>query len=234
MSEALATQESAEVQPSILTVIANAAKDPSVDPQKMIALLELQERIMHRESVMAFNAAMARLQKKLPTISKDGAIEYSGKRQTYSKYEHIDEEIRPHLLEEGFSFSFNSVPLNNESLYEATLSHSGGHSIKASIALPYDKSGGKNDIQARGSASSYARRYLVCMMLNIITKDQDDDGNGGPVTPEQLAELVQLVKDSGANLPLFLKYMKVKTLNDIPRTQFQQAKTKLQEKLKGK
>ena len=164
---------------AILSVIARAAADPSVDVTKMQALLDMQLRIMERTAEAQFNAAMSRLQPKLPRIVREGKASYGqGKGgYAYARYEDIDHQIRPLLNAEGFALSFDSVWGEKLCTIIGKLSHAGGHSTAASIPLPLDTSGGKNGIQGMGSTLSYGKRYCVGMLLNIVTVGEDDDAH---------------------------------------------------------
>jgi hypothetical protein len=57
------------------------------------------------------------------------------------------------------------------------------------------------------------------MHLNIIERDEDDDGNGGkhPVTPEQAAEIRALIVSSGANEARFLNWAAAASVEEIPK-----------------
>ena len=44
------------------------------------------------------------------------------------------------------------------------------------MVLPLDTSGSKNAVQAVGTSVSYGKRYVMCAMLNIATRGEDDDG----------------------------------------------------------
>lgn len=46
------------------------------------------------------------------------------------------------------------------------------------MLLPADVSGNKNAVQAFGSSTSYGKRYVLCALLNITTRGQDDNGHG--------------------------------------------------------
>lgn len=216
---------------SLISVVSNAITNPDIDPAKLHSLLDFQLRLMDKKAEMAFNDAMTRLQPKLPIIEKRGEITYGGKSQKYAKYEDIDAKIRPLLLDEGFSFSFNSKQEEKGTVYSGTLSHSGGHSKTIQTPpLPADTSGGKNAIQALGSTVSYAKRYLVGMLLNIITKGEDDDAQLiGEINGEQLMELEKLIVDTNSKKEGFLKYLGVKSLKEIQARDFQKAVTLLKQ-----
>ena len=64
-------------------------------------------------------------------------------------------------------------------------------------------------MQAVGSSTSYARRYLLEMHLHLIKRDEDDDGNGGsrPVSQEQADALRAGLAAAGMNEGRFLKWL---------------------------
>lgn len=166
----------------MLSMIERAASNPQVDVDKLEKLIALQERAMQKEAEIAFNQAMTRLQKKLPAITKKGKIEFTDKKGTdrqtpFAKYEDIFLVIGPLLQAEGFHLSFNSTWNSGDGvIISGTLHHNKGHFTKSEMRLPLDTSGSKNNLQAMGSTLSYGKRYLSGMLLNLITKDEDDDG----------------------------------------------------------
>jgi hypothetical protein len=178
-------------EPTLLDIIAAVATNPNVDIDRIRELVALKERTEAREAEKAFNAAMARLQPRLPVIEKRGRVAFKETKYSFARYEDIDDAIRPLLCAEGFSLSFDST-LNDKGqvVYTGTLAHAAGHSKHAGMILPADTSGAKNGIQAIGSTVSYAKRYLVGMLLNIITREVDDDGNTAePITNAQALDI---------------------------------------------
>src|SRR5262245_6916743 len=89
----------------MFAAIAKAVSDPNLDIDKMERLLAMHERLAIEQRKIAFQAAMARLQEKLPQIAKDAEI--PGKngiiKGRYVRLETLDAVIRPLLAEEGFS-----------------------------------------------------------------------------------------------------------------------------------
>lgn len=169
---------------SVISVIERLASSPDLDPMKMEKILEMQERLFAKRGEISFNEAMARLQPILPTIEHDAKIVHKDKVgketliSTYARYETIDAKIRKLYTAEGFSVSFNSRKNpNGTTTYSALLSHKDGHSRSAEVDLPADTGGAKNAVQAVASTVSYAKRYLLCMLFNIVTSGTDDDGN---------------------------------------------------------
>lgn len=161
----------------VLAVIERATLNPEIDIEKMERLLALQERVLAKQAEMLFNQAMVRLQPLLPIIEHDAEIKHSGKLiSTYVRYDTIHKKVSPLYLAEGFALSFTSKKNANGSVtYTGLLSHRDGHSRNAEMDLPPDVSGAKNPVQAVGSTISYAKRYLVGMLLNLVTSDEKDD-----------------------------------------------------------
>lgn len=222
---------------SLLNVIARAAQDPTVDPAKMRELLQLQRDVMADRARAAYRAALAKLQAELPQVEKTGRIEVDGKlRSRFAKLEDIDRAIRPICAAHGFSFSFDSKPGPNGTTYTCEMSHDGGHAEMKTLTLPTDTGAGRNAVQSVGSTTSYARRYLLGMHLNLVTKDEDDDGQGGQrlITPEQAEELRTTLEKVGGNPKRFLAHFKCTDFTGIMEKQLATAQRMIAEKGKGR
>lgn len=223
-------------QSTMLSIIEKASTSKDVNVDNLKAMLDMQERIMNKNAEIAFNQAMTRLQPKLPAIKKDAKIKHNGKLiSTYAKYEDIDRIIRPLYIEEGFSVSFNSKKNADGSVtYYGTLAHVEGHSRTAEIDLPADTSGAKNAVQAKGSTMTYAQRYLVGMLFNLVFTDLDDDGRASNkmISDEQVAEINSLIKNTGTDSARFVKFMAVDSVENILAKDYQKAINALNAKVK--
>lgn len=203
----------------LLSVIAQAVADPRMDVEKMSKLLDMHERITADQRKTAFMAAMARLQAKLPQIEKTGRIVVKGtERSRYARIEDIDVAIRPMLAEEGFSFSFDTES-SDARLYKisARLSHRDGHSETKTLTLPIDSSDYRSAVQSAGSTVSYGKRQLIKMHLNMVERDEDNDGNAtARITQDQADTLRDLLAElKPEDKPKFLDYMGVAKLEEI-------------------
>jgi ERF superfamily len=227
-------------QPTPMELIAAIARDPSIPVDRIAALIGLQERMEAREAEKAFHAAMARLQPQLPAVERRGMVAYSGTKFNFATYEDIDDAIRPLLCAEGFSLSFNSTTADGKATYTGTLAHSAGHSKSASMILPADETGGKNKIQAVGSTISYAKRYLVGMLLNIVTKGIDDDANSAdPISDDQALGIRTMLDVLAMTPPQAEKFwawteVPTKRPEDIQRRQYEKIRKWLAQQLRGK
>lgn len=220
----------------ILSVIARAAADPSVDIDKMERLLEMQERVLSRDARAAYYTALAEMQPNLPVITENGGIKDRGGniQSTYALWEDVNEAIRPILAENGFALSFKVRRAESEIITTGILSHRAGHSEETELALPTDTSGSKNAVQAVGSSTSYGKRYTAFALLNLTSAGEDDDGDKGgrpePVSREQLDTLLGVADAVSADKAKFSKIFGVASLRDIPAKQYDEALRRLREK----
>lgn len=176
----------------MLGMIERLASNPDVDVDKMKQIMDMKEHMFNKQAEVEFNAAMARVQAKLePVVAK------SENKQTESKYAKINAIVKvaaPIYTQEGFALSFNTdaCPVEEHSMKgwfriicEAT--HSAGFAKKYHVDLPPDLAGiagkvNKTGIHAFKSTLSYGKNMLICMIFNIVTESEDDDGQaaGGP------------------------------------------------------
>lgn len=219
---------------SIFQVLERAARDPNVDVDKMERLMAMAERAHDRSARVAYNAALAEMQPKLPVVNERGRIEVpakdgkTGHSTPFAKWEDINDAIRPMLAEYGFALSFR-VGMAQDGKIEVTgvLSHREGHSEQTMITLMHDSSGSKNAVQAVGSSTSYGKRYTAMALLNITTRGEDDDarlaGMGATLTPEQITTIQELIESVGADKPRFLKFMAAENIASILAKDFDRA-----------
>lgn len=199
--------------PVVLNALLSLAKDPTLNIDVFDRLIALQERTQDRQAERAFNAAFVRMQAKMPTVKKDGSLEYPvDKNQPngpkylvskFAKWETIEKAIRPCYTSEGFSLSFNIGQRTGDGgglMVSAVLRHEAGHKeIGEPFPVPLDTSGGKNNNQAYGSSLSYGKKYSAFAALNIVTEGEDDDGvaaGARNLTKEQAADIKALVSEA--------------------------------------
>lgn len=225
MTKEIQTQQKTD----IISVIDKAMSNPDMDVVKIQQLLDMQERIMSKQAEIDFNNAMAKLQEEMPVIKQSASINHSGRMiAKYAKYEDIDRMIRPIYVKNGFSLSYDSVYNGNVVEYRGTVHHVSGHSQNATIVLPSDSSGSKNQVQAMGSTLTYAKRYLITMLLNIITTNEDDDGASVqgkiiPITSDQEKKIEDLMKKNDVPNKQVVDYFNVKAISAMTLDQAREA-----------
>lgn len=180
--DATATAIATVTPNNVVSMFERAARDKSIDADKLEKLIGLQERIMRLNAEAAFNRAFQAMSAELPVIRRDGAVlNKQGQVQSrYSKYETLNEILKPIERKYGFSRSFRtSYPAPGLVNVKGVLRHEEGHSEVSEFQGPAEDSGNKNKIQALGSTNSYGRRYTTIDLLNITCEGVDDDGRGG-------------------------------------------------------
>jgi hypothetical protein len=236
---------------AVLSMIERAARDPSVDIDKLERLMKMQEDRANKIAQKAFDVALAEMQPKLPVIGRKGRIEVrektsSGKRDgdlqqstPYALWEDINEAIRPILAEHGFSLTFRHGR-TPEGLVTVTgiLAHREGHREEDTFTLQHDSTGSKNAVQAVGSSNSYGKRYTAINLLNITTRGQDDDGRAAgaddTITQDQVEQLIALADEVHADKRAFCQYFKVEGIAQLPAKEFNRAVSALNKKRSAK
>lgn len=192
----LSTVETAEtglqVAPSpLMGIIAAASTDGNVDADKLMKLLEANERYEENEAKKAYHVAIAAFQEELPNIVKDA----QGHNSKYAKLPGVIAIVAPLLSKNGLSHSWTTKCDSDAIIVTCKITHKYGHSEETSLSAAADGSGNKNSIQALGSTVTYLKRYTLEAALGLA--EEDDDGNGaadpkkGPPdpTPEEQKRL---------------------------------------------
>jgi ERF superfamily protein len=167
---------------SLIHMIAQAARDPSIDINKFERLMEMHERLTAREAEKAFNAAMTACQLEMKQIATDA--ENPQTRSRYATYAKLDAHLRPIYTRHGFALSFDEGESKPDSVRVVCIvSHVAGHSRSYHRDIPADGKGAKGgDVMtkthAAGAAGSYGARYLLRGIFNVAIGELDNDGNG--------------------------------------------------------
>lgn len=101
----------------------------------------------------------------------------------YASLEDIQKQIKPHLQKAGLVVTQANVVIDGAPYVESRVwDVSSGEYISSQFPVIV----GKVSAQDYGSAVSYAKRYSLSGLLNLIVADEDDDANtvsvGGAVT----------------------------------------------------
>lgn len=231
--------EQANASPAEMAVV---LLSKGVKPEDLEKMLALQERYEANQARKAYCEEMALVQQSIPKVKKTLENKQTG--SMYAGLDDIIHDIKQIYTERGFSVSFyeGDSPLEGHIRVLADVRHRRGHKETYHYDMPLDGKGIKGNvnmtpIHAKGSSTSYARRYLMCMIWNIPTGD-DDDGNeaGGTETEyideQQLNTLVDTIGDTGADMGRFVSYMGIATLAEMPKRDFNRAIIALNSKKK--
>jgi len=231
----LPSQRSTETA-AVISMIAQAARDPSVDIDKLERLILMRERMEAKAAEAAFNEAMTAAQSEMRAVAADSANPST--KSKYASYFALDRAVRPIYTAHGFALSFNTGDGAPDNCVRILCDVScGGHTRRYHFDMPADGMGAKGGAvmtrtHAAGSAATYGRRYLLLMIFNIAIGNDatDDDGNGaaggrgqGTITDEQARDISLLITETKSDLTKFIKFFKIETLPELPAQRFAQA-----------
>ena len=212
-----------------------AIEKGNIDLEKLEKLMRLQREHEADNAKKAFNSNMVLTQQDIPCVAKTLKND-----QTHSKYASLDEIItqtKKIYTQHGFSISFyeGETPMVGCIRICADVVHAQGHKETYHYDVPMDGVGIKGNanmtaIHAKASSTSYAQRYLMCMIWNIPTADNDAQDIGQVIeyiTDKERSELTDLAVDCQANMPKLMAYLKVEDLSKLPKSEFQKAKLAL-------
>lgn len=157
----------------MLQMIERVALDPNADVSKLEKLIELSERVSDRQAKADFDKSMLGFQIEKGVIEKAS----TANKTKYAKLEYMQSMVDPVLRKHQLFVRWNTEALPSEKTRVTCIcTHIGGHSETSSMDVNPDKSGSKNEIQAEGSAITYAQRYTMKSLLGLVIAE-DTDGN---------------------------------------------------------
>ncbi|MBQ6269186.1 MAG: ERF family protein [Bacteroidetes bacterium] len=129
---------------------------------------------MSKESYKTLSEAMLEFQRQLKPIEKLNTVKYNGKTQfSYADLATIQQAIFPILSEVGLECYFSLKTLENEKIkLTCTLTHSASQEMRITELIIGQKI--EDNPQKFGGLITYAKRYLLSSILNIIICDEID------------------------------------------------------------
>lgn len=181
------------------------------DVETLGKLMDLQERWQNREAKAAYDADMAAMQADLPIIEK----KRTGNNWKYADWGDIKKEVNDVLTKHGFAVTHRTDTGDNHIVVTAICSHRDGHREETSLPLPFDNSGSKNAVQARGSTVQYGIRYTGCAILGIAITGEDKDG--AEADSYDTSEWRHKIRNAQSSEELTNIARKLKDQGDIPQ-----------------
>lgn len=205
-------------------------------------LLRLQGEWETRQARKQYAQDFASAQSKIEAVTKKLTNTQTNSR--YADLSSVIETSKPVYTEHGFAIIFyeGETELEGHVRICADVLHRAGHKETYHHDVPLDGIGIKGNanmtkIHGKASSVSYGRRYLMCMIWNIPT--QDDDGNAaGAVNKldyDQLSKLRDLTAEwTDKNKQTLLSYLGVKDIEELKSSDFQKALQAIESKNKAK
>lgn len=227
------------------------AIEKDIDAERIAQFMDLQDRMERKEAMAYYQAAMNRCQRKMPIVVKDKENEST--KSWFARLETVAKVVKPIYTAEGFTLEFGEEdsPIENHRRIVCEVTHEKGGSKKFHLDSPIDDVGAKGTptktkVQGLGSMVSFLRRYLTLMIFNIITADEDNDGQqtSGLMTEEQCAFLrMQMKTCEELKSPIregsFIQWLaeeqkdreNVHVIEDVQSRFYQKAKSALEKKI---
>ena len=199
------------------------------DLTKLEKLLELQERWDANNARKEFAKFFSMAQSDIEAV-----IKTKENTQTHSKYAELGDVIetaKPAYTRYGFSVIFyeGDCPKENHIRIFADVLHGSGHKETYHYDVPLDGKGLRgNDnmtaIHGKASSVSYGRRYLMCMIWNIPTADNDGNTQKLPtITEKQLHILRDLIISKDMEEKKLLEFLAITSLEDLKEGDYMKA-----------
>lgn len=231
----------ANASPPVFALFQQALDKGTEGAGAMETLYKLYTAEREHGARISFAHALAKFQSECPPVPRDTLVDFvskSGARIHYrsANLETIIETVRPHLLANGFSFTFDSEAgaMHTE---RCTLQHQDGHSVTSSFTLPTGNNNpGMSDQQKAAGASTFGKRQCLISVLGLALTDPDPDNEGDPstVTDAEAADLEALAQEVGADRVKFLGWLGVESFAAIPARDYKRAVGALQAKRRAK
>lgn len=123
--------------------------------------------------------SLAEFNKLCPPIKKDSNNPFF--KSAYAKLDAIQVHINPHLQKAGLVVTQVNVSIEGSAFVKSTVwDVKSGENLESIFPIVVSK----NTPQEYGSAVSYAKRYSLSGLLNLVIEDEDDDGNAASQTPK--------------------------------------------------
>lgn len=216
------------------------AVQQGADLDKVRTLMELKREWEADEARKAFVGAMADFKADPPEVIKRKHVRFQTSKGV-TEYDHatladVCTAAIQGLARVGISHRWDVAQNEGRIKVTCVLTHKLGHSESVSMVSGSDDSGGKNSIQAIGSAVTYLQRYTLLAATGLAAQDMDDDGRKSDtqtITAKQVADLEAKITEVGANKAQFLRFLKVKDLSELPAAKFAAAIQALEDKARG-
>ena len=211
-------EKTQEISPAQL-IVQTVQKTGNVTDLK--ELLAIQKDWEANEARKAFAQSFSIAQQSIEAVIKTRV-----NTQTKSKYAELGDVIessKPVYTKEGFSVIFyeGDCPKENHVRIYADVLHCAGHKETYHYDVPMDGKGLRGNenltaIHGKASSVSYGRRYLMCMIWNIPTADDDGNTQSLPkVTEQQLHQIRDLILAKDIATEPILKYLKIESFDDL-------------------
>jgi ERF superfamily protein len=165
----------------------NKAIEQGVGVEVVEKFMDMHARWEAMQARKAFDSAMADLREVMPVVTKNQKVKFKNKNGGFTDYVHEDlsdvtSALSPVMAGVGLSFRWRTDSEPGSVKVTCVVTHRDGHSEETALTSGVDNSGGKNAIQAIGSAVTYLQRYTLKAAIGIAAARDDDGQSAGART----------------------------------------------------
>lgn len=201
------------------------AVEKGADASQLAVLMDLQLKWEANEARKNFERAFDKFKADVPAIIKTRHVSFANRDGSQTDYWHAELDkvstvINEELQKVGITLAWDSQELNARTTVTCVLSGFGHTHRGATLSAPADTSGGKNNVQAVGSSTSYLMRYTMFMTIGEVPQGAmpDDDARTNSMGETAIEEYCIALRDSFEIAPLQAIFKeawnKAKGLND--------------------
>lgn len=231
-AKAVAVKPEAVITPMQMLQI---AVEKGADLDQLQKLMDLQERWEANQARKAYTAALTAFKAEPPKVVKNRHVSFGKTEYDHATLDQVCDIVGSALAVHGLSHTWE-IKQHENAAVEVTcvLTHEQGHSERVTLRGMPDDSGSKNLIQQVGSTVTYLQRYTLLAATGLATAEDNDGGTHlEPISAEQKAHLIELMKEVEADPGAFLKYMGAETLDELTANRFDNAVAALERKRKA-
>ena len=179
----------------------NTIVDKILETGSTEALIQFHREQKADDARRAYYGALTLAQGNFLPIVKTGENKHTNTR--YETLADIQRAVTGPLQAQSLTLSHKPKVTPESCDVTVVMTHVEGHQEESTVSLALDTSGKKHSIHAAGSSLTYATRYAMKAMLNLVIENEDDDGVAGGaaqvelVTEEQAADIEALVTEKG-------------------------------------
>lgn len=152
------------------------AINKDLDIDKLKELMSMRKDWEAEQNRKLFFEALMKFQSEAPEIRKNKTVSFGDTKYNYAPLADVTRQIKDLCKDCGLSYRWEINDTKEEIKVTCLITHTSGHSEQTTMTASPDVSGKKNQIQARGSAIEYLKRYTLIGALGLSTADSDIDG----------------------------------------------------------
>ncbi len=230
-----------------MTILDGMVKNKIQDVAVLERMTDLVERWRKEQAAEEFSRAITGFQSEMPMVRKwrsTAAKEGSDFKYKFASYDDVMRVAGPLLAKYKIVVTFDTAPPDKPGICGVCHIRVGRHVETSTLYLPIPQMKA-NEVQRFLGAVKYFQRGLLCMALNIVTTDEDNDAatQFAGLTDEQVLQIEELLaecKDAGQPVDMKAMYAwlaeEAKTgiagIDDVPQSAFELFKKTLERKVK--